>query len=165
MLHQPQTQSFRNSCPISVKGQIRFNIFDEPERVAFPSLAFAVGAWFWRENAYVINSPPPAHKSSLGALADGTFVSFVQMTHALTGKLTSLRERAAVNDQVLDQFRKGTIKPMRRGQGVTCQLSDRSVGYAVPICLQEFKKVRLGDEFVGASFVLLLHADICNQYR
>lgn len=117
---------------------IRFNIYNEPDKTVFPSIAFKVAAWFWRENAYVINSTEKARKSSLNQLADGTFVSFVQLTHSLTNKISSLKERAVLNERILDQFKRGAMK---RGHGVTCELKDKSVGYAVPICLLDFKKV------------------------
>ena len=66
--------------------------------------------------------------------------SFTHLTHALTTTLNSLKMRAEINDKLLAEMGYSTMK---RGQGVRCSLSDNSNGYAVPICLLDFKKVQI----------------------
>jgi len=114
-----------------------------PETVVYPSVAFRVAAWFWQYNAYVIKSTSTAYKSTLNELADGTFLSYSQMTYALTNNVQSLKKRARTNELILSEL--GTTT-MKRGQGVPCQLDDGQFGYSVPICLADFKKPYCGCE-------------------
>jgi predicted chitinase len=93
---------------------VGYDLVSNPERVAFPSIAFKVGAWFWDKNAYVIKSDKPAIKESLSILADGTFLNFTHMTHSLTNNLNSLAQRANVNDLIIKELNQTNIK---RGQG------------------------------------------------
>lgn len=102
-----------------------------------------MASWFWNENAYIINGTEKAVKSSLNQLADGTFLSFAQLTYALSNKLKSLKDRAKINERILDELK---FVSMKRGQGVPCGLKDGEVGYAVPICLIDFKKPYCGCE-------------------
>ncbi len=109
-----------------------------------PSIAFKVAAWFWTENAYVIVDSNEAFKQSLNRLADGTFVSFTQLTHAITTNIRSLKERAKYNDDILEQFE---YVSMKRGQGVECILrSTERTGRAIPVCLLDFKRPYCGCE-------------------
>ncbi len=109
-----------------------------------PSVAFKVAAWFWTENAYVIVDNNQAFKNTLNRLADGTFVSFTQLTHAITTNIRSLKERAKYNDEILEQFE---YVSMKRGQGVECILrSTERTGHAIPVCLLDFKKPYCGCE-------------------
>ena len=98
---------------LHLKTDIRFNILKNPETVAYPSIAFKVAAWFWRENAYVIKKVGKAEKGNLNELCDGTFINFAHLTHALTSNLNSLKERASINDKVLKELEYTTMK---RGQ-------------------------------------------------
>ena len=120
-----------------------FDIVQNPEMVAFPSLAFKIGAWFWNENAYVIKDSDKASKSSLNELADGKFLNYAQLTYALTKNLQSLKNRANSNELILSKIGSETMK---RGEGVTCELKDKTIGYAVPICMLDFKKPYCGCE-------------------
>jgi hypothetical protein len=104
-----------------------YDLVSYPERVAFPSIAFKIAAWFWNENAYVIKKNGPAIKESLSLLADGTFVNYVHLTHALTNNLNSLTQRSYVNDRIISALSTTSIK---RGQGVKC-LIENEEGYAV----------------------------------
>ncbi len=127
----------------SGRNLIRFNIFNEPDKASLPSIAFKIAAWFWRENAFVIKGTEKARKSSLNELADGTFLSFAQLTYSLSNKIKSLKDRAIINEKILSELRHTSMK---RGQGVECELSDQQKGYAVPICLIDFKKPYCGCE-------------------
>jgi predicted chitinase len=40
------------------------NILSNPEKIAFPSYAFKVASWFWKENAFIITSDQKATKGS-----------------------------------------------------------------------------------------------------
>jgi len=91
----------------------------------------------------VIKDTGKAVKSSLNELADGTFLSYNQLTYALTNNVRSLKKRAKINEEILAEF--GTTT-MKRGQGVACQMADDQIGYAVPICLADFKKAYCGCE-------------------
>lgn len=113
-----------------------------PERAAFPSVAFKLAAWFWKENAYVIKNNQPAQKGDLNQLADGTFHNFTLLTHALSNNLQNIKNRADFNDQVLDELKSSNMK---RGQGVSCQI-DQKPGIAVPICTLDFKRPYCGCE-------------------
>ena len=65
------------------------------------------------------------------------------LTHSLTSNLQSLKSRAIVNDLILNELNYGVLK---RGQGVQCSFKDDETGYAVPICLADFKKSYCGCE-------------------
>jgi len=118
------------------------NIFEEPYKLAMPSIAFKVAAWFWAKNAYVIVDNNEAFKNNLNRLADGTFISFTQLTHAITTNIKSLKERAKYNDDILEKFE---FVSMKRGQGVECILrSTERTGHAIPVCLLDFKKPYCG---------------------
>jgi len=91
----------------------------------------------------VIKSNDKARKSSLNELADGTFLGFAQLTYSLSNKIKSLKDRALVNEKILTELRHVSMK---RGQGVSCETSDGQIGYAVPICLIDFKKPYCGCE-------------------
>ena len=124
-------------------NKLGLSILTNPGIVAFPSVAFKVAGWFWRENAYVIKEAKEAEKSSLNELADGTFLGFTHLTHSLTTNLKSLKERALLNDKILVELKHPSIK---RGQGVTCDLTSGEVGFAVPICLLDHKRPYCGCE-------------------
>lgn len=116
-----------------------------PEKTAFPSVAFKVASWFWKENAFVIKDNSRALKSNLNELADGTFLGFTHLTHALTTNIKSVVERVQINDQILNEFQLG----LKRGQGVDCTVgssSSEQTGYAVPICLANFQRPYCGCE-------------------
>jgi hypothetical protein len=51
-----------------------YNLIKEPETAAYPSIAFKIAGWFWKENAYVIKGATIANKGSLNQLADGKFL-------------------------------------------------------------------------------------------
>ena len=119
---------------------MKFNVLEQPDKVSYPSIAFKVAAWFWRENAYVIKSKSPAAKANLNELADGTFLRFTHLTHSLTTNVNSVVARVQINDMVLKEFRLA----LKRGQGVTCETS--MGGYAVPICTANFQRPYCGCE-------------------
>ncbi len=109
-----------------------------------PSIAFKVAAWFWTENAEVIVDTNEAYKSSLNRLADGTFLSFIQLTHSITTSIKNLKERAKYNEDILEKFE---YVSMKRGQGVECILhSTELTGQAIPVCLIDFKRPYCGCE-------------------
>ena len=60
----------------------------------------------------------------------------------MTGYIESLKERAILNERILDELNFPSIK---RGEGITCQL-EGEIGYAVPICLLDFKRPYCGCE-------------------
>lgn len=109
---------------------------------AFPSIAFRLSAWFWKENAYVILTNQKAQKGDLNQLVDGTFLNFTHLTHALTNNLQSLKDRANFNDLVLTELK---ATSMKRGRGVECEIGNKE-GYAVPICMLDFEKSYCGCE-------------------
>jgi len=108
-----------------------------PEYAVFPSYAFKIAAWFWNENAYIVQSTSLSRKESLNILVDGTFFNFTMLTNSLTNNLQSLKQRAAINDLILNELNYGTLK---RGQGISCSAGENKneTGYAVPICLAEY---------------------------
>ncbi len=112
---------------------------------AFPSNAFKLAAWFWKQNAYVIKSLNPAKKESLNNLVDSSFFSYTMLTHSLTNNLQSLKQRANLNEQILNML--NSSNKMKRGQGIGCSFKNGNrnlSGLAVPICLADFKKPYCG---------------------
>jgi len=126
-----------------------FDIYAEPERVSFPSVAFKTAAWFWVKNAFVVrtnNSNEPA--TDLNIMADGTFLGFVQLTHSITSRIADLKKRAVTHELVLTELTQGKSF-IRRGEGIACQLNDgKTEGFAVPICLLDFRRPYCGCEGV-----------------
>lgn len=120
-------------------------MINQSEQAAFPSSAFRLASWFWRENAYLIVNNQKAQKGDLSQLADGTFLNFTHLTHVLTNNLQALKDRAEFNDLVLAELK---VTSMKRGQGIECQINDtdgeRHIGYAIPICLIDFQKSYCG---------------------
>ena len=103
-----------------------------------------MAAWFWTENAYVIVDTNEAFKNGLNRLADGTFISYTTLTHAITINIKSLKERAKYNEDILKQFE---YVSMKRGEGVECIFrTTEKTGRAIPICLIDFKKSYCGCE-------------------
>ena len=79
-------------------------------------------------------------------MVDGTFHNFTLLTHALTNDLTKLKERANFNELVLIEIK---YPSMKRGKGIECKIStETEIGYAIPICLTDFKKPYCGCEGV-----------------
>jgi predicted chitinase len=124
------------------------NLIQYPELAVFPSNAFKIAAWFWKSNAFVVKSNSISKKESLNNLVDGTFFNFTMLTHSLTNNLQSLKQRAELNDLILKELNYNALK---RGQGIQC--TDESdggksneTGFAVPICLSDFKKSYCGCE-------------------
>ncbi len=127
---------------------LNINLIQYPEYAVFPSNAFKIAAWFWKSNAYVVKSTSISKKESLNNLVDGTFFNFTMLTHSLTNNLQSLKQRAELNDLILKELNYNALK---RGQGIKC--TDESdggksneTGFAVPICLSDFKKSYCGCE-------------------
>jgi hypothetical protein len=114
------------------------DVYAQPETVAYPSVAFPLAAWFWNSNAYPVTraDEPVTSPTDLNQLADGSFMGFTQITHALTDKLSSLKERAAFNEDILQEI---GFAPLVRGSGDNCTLKNGQKGRAVPICLLDFK--------------------------
>ena len=139
-------------------------MINKPEKAAFPSVAFKLAAWFWNQNAYVIKSNSTSSKGDLNELADGTFsnhflchyfikkniflflylvVNFALLTHSLANNdIDKLKERVTFNDLVLNEL---NYPPLKRGQGIKCNIG-ADPGYAVPMCLSDFKKPYCGCE-------------------
>ena len=124
------------------------NLIQYPEYAVFPSNAFKIAAWFWKSNAFVVKSTSISKKESLNNLVDGTFFNFTMLTHSLTNNIQSLKQRAELNDLILKELNYNALK---RGQGIQC--TDESdggksneTGFAVPICLSDFKKSFCGCE-------------------
>lgn len=115
----------------------------QPERAAFPSVAFKLAAWFWKENAFVPSTNQVSKRGNLNQLATGYYHDYVQLTHSISNKLRSLRERAYLNDEILDELK---ADKMQRGRGISCQLSGRGTGFTVPLCLNDFKRPYCGCE-------------------
>ena len=77
-------------------------------------------------------------------MVDGTFHNFTLLTHALTNDLSKLKERANLNEIILNELK---YPSMKRGQGTECTIdSEKEVGFAVPICLADFKRPYCGCE-------------------
>ena len=108
-----------------------------PEYAVLPSYAFKIAAWFWIENAYVVKSTSLSSKESLNILVDGTFFNYTMLTNSLTNNLQSLKQRASLNDLILNELKYGTLK---RGQGISCSIGENKneTGFAIPICLAEY---------------------------
>ena len=103
-----------------------------------------MATWFWTENAFIIRSNQSSTKGSLNELADGTYHNFTLLTHSLTNDLGKLKERATINEIILNEMK---YTSMKRGQGVRCNIvSEKEAGYAVPICLLDFKRPYCGCE-------------------
>ncbi len=77
-------------------------------------------------------------------MADGTFLGFTQLTHSITVRLKSLKERALINELILKEF--SETSSLKRGEGISCKLNDGTEGYAVPICLYDFRRPYCGCE-------------------
>jgi collagen type VI alpha len=121
---------------------LNINLVNEPEKAAFPSYAFKIGAWIWSENIPILKTNQTALKGDANQLADGTFHSFTLLTHALTTDLSELKERANFLDFVLLELNYPSLK---RGNGISCNIGQDD-GYAVPVCLLDFKKPYCGCE-------------------
>ena len=94
----------------------------------------------------------------MNELADGTFHNFTLLTHGLTNDLTKLKDRANFNDIVLKEMNYPSLK---RGRGIECKIStEKEVGYAIPICLADFKKPYCGCE--GRNFSIKIVNKIIN---
>jgi hypothetical protein len=114
----------------------------EPEAAAFPSIAFKIAVWIWTRNAYIINENKPAKKGNLNLLADGTFHNFTLLTHSLTTSVDNLKSRSKSNDAAILALKCTALK---RGRGVDCEFGAK-FGFAVPICLIDYKKTHCGCE-------------------
>ena len=101
-----------------------------------------MASWFWTENAYVIKGNLTSKKGNLNDLADGTFNSFTLLTHSLSNDLTKLKDRATLNEKILEEL---NYMKMKRGQGIECQYNNK-IGFAVPICMTDFKRSYCGCE-------------------
>ncbi|RNA15112.1 collagen alpha-1(XII) chain-like [Brachionus plicatilis] len=121
---------------------LRVDIVKNPEKVAFPSIAFRIAAWFWRQNAFVITTNAPAKKNDLGMLADGTYHNFTLLTYSLTNNLQKLKDRTELYESIIKNAGYGSIK---RGFGVVCEIGSNT-GYSVPICLVGENKPYCGCE-------------------
>jgi len=126
------------------ESKLKLNLVNNPELGAFPSIAFKLASWFWNENAFIIKGNQTAKKGSLNELADGTFLSFTHLTHSLTNDLTKLKDRATLNEKILEEFK---FLSMKRGQGIECTIGiNKTVGYSVPVCMADFKRPYCGCE-------------------
>ena len=117
-----------------------------PEIAAFPSVAFQMASWFWTENAYIIKGNLTAKKGNLNDLADGTFHGFTLLTHSLTNDLSKLKERATLNERILEDL---NYIQMKRGNGIECTIGgdiNKEIGFSVPICMTDFKRPYCGCE-------------------
>jgi hypothetical protein len=119
------------------------NIFNNPEHVAFPSIAFKVASWYWTNNSIILTGLNQESKDSMSTLADGTFHSFTMMTTVLTHKIYQLRNRAEYFENAVKELKCFRIK---RGNGVSCELTSSETGFAVPICLNNFRRPFCGCE-------------------
>jgi len=76
-------------------------------------------------------SPSPRWRSRQ-LPGSGTHLSN-QLTHSITSKISDLKKRAVIHELVLTELTQGK-SPIRRGDGITCQLKDgRTEGFTVPI--------------------------------
>ena len=113
-----------------------------PEKAAFPSVAFKLALWVWEENTLQVISANESAKLSLNKLADGTFHSFTMLIHSLTTDLAKLKKAAIFNEVLLNKMQSFNMK---RGQGISCKL-EAEFGYSVPQCLSDFKRPYCGCE-------------------
>jgi uncharacterized protein YegL len=146
--------NYRGRGAILLKGKanyilagtkLKIDLLNEPELAAFPSNAFKIAAWIWNENIPILKTNQTPSKGDANQLADGTFMSFTSLTHALTTDLSELKERANFIDSVLLEL---NYPPLKRGNGISCSLGQdgQDTGYAVPVCLLDFKKPYCGCE-------------------
>jgi hypothetical protein len=126
---------------LELNDALGFDLMLSPERVAFPSVAFHVAVWVWK-NSFILKSKDEPQRGNLNELTDGTFHSFTQLTHSLTNNIQSLVDRAKLNDLILGELKYPSLK---RGQGIDCELESEK-GYAVPICLLDFNRPYCGCE-------------------
>ena len=120
------------------------DLVEEPEKAAFPSFAFKIAAWFWKENSFVIESNKPAMKKSLNTLVDGTFLNFVLLTHSLTNNANNSIQRFELNEKILKLL---NYPGLKKGQGIECEINNggqAEKGHAMPICLSNFKRSYCG---------------------
>jgi hypothetical protein len=146
-----------NILNLIFKGEVG-NLLVNPEVAGFPVNALKIASWFWKENAYVVLRNERPAKQNLKILADGTFHNFTMLTYALTGKINKLKERGLLYEKAVDALQCVRIK---RGRGAECIIGPeekQEKGYAVPICLIDFKKPYCGCEgtFDPKGFVLIL---------
>jgi len=122
---------------------IKYNLIYEPERAAFPSVAFKVASWFWTKNAYIIMSNSKPVKGDLNQLADGSFHNFTLLNHAISTSLLSLKERTVYYENAVEAIK--DCKAVKKGRGVACELGAK-IGYSTPICMTGLKKPYCGCE-------------------
>ena len=123
-----------------------FDIYAEPERVSFPSVAFKTAAWFWVKNAFVVRTNDSNEGvTNLNDMADGTFLGFTQLTHSITSRIFDLKKRALIHEKALNEL-SSNKSSIRRGEGIECKLNDGTPGFAVPICLFDFRRPYCGCE-------------------
>jgi len=128
-----------------------FDIYNEPERVSFPSIAFKTAAWFWVKNAFAVRKNDSNEGvTNLNDMADGTFLGFTQLTHSITPRISDLKKRALVYEKALNEL-SSNKSSIRRGEGIECKLDDGTTGYAVPICLLDFRRPYCGCEGTYAN--------------
>ncbi|CAF1046181.1 unnamed protein product [Brachionus calyciflorus] len=126
-----------------------------------PSEYFKKFALNWRTNGTILISNGQSQKGDLSVLADGTFFNFTQLAHSFTTKLNDIVSRADMSDRILEVIGR---KRMKRGHGIKCEIGNK-VGYAVPLCLNGFRKPYCGCEGTQAQRSCPYGFDLTNKCR
>jgi hypothetical protein len=87
-----------------------------------------------------------AKQGNLNLIADGTYHNFSLITHSFTDNIEHLKERTKFYEELVSEL--GCLG-IKRGRGLTCEIKNgfkNSLGFAVPICLLDFKRSYCGCE-------------------
>ena len=124
----------------------KYDLLSSPEAAAFPTIAFQIASWIWSKNAFLILTNSTAKQGDLSLIADGTYHKFSLITHSFTDNIEHLKERTTFYEDIVREL--GCLD-IKRGRGVTCEIksgSKSSLGFAVPVCLLDFKRSYCGCE-------------------
>ncbi|CAF0917121.1 unnamed protein product [Brachionus calyciflorus] len=120
---------------------LKIDLVNNPEKAAFPSVAFKIAAWIWLNNVELINQTSQSPiKGPLNDLIDGTYLNYALLTNYLTYDPKSFLTRLEINDMMLKAL---NFRPLKKSRGLECML-DGQLGYSVPICHAQQKAFYCG---------------------
>ncbi|CAF0713246.1 unnamed protein product [Brachionus calyciflorus] len=118
-------------------------LINSPEKAAFPSVAFKIAAWYWKNNSDIYDlSSNKTKKGSFNDIIDGTYLSFSLLTNSLTSDSKKFLKRLEINDMILSEL---NFRPLKKSRGLGCMLNGKQ-GYNVPICLAQQNSFYCGCE-------------------
>ncbi|CAF0813157.1 unnamed protein product, partial [Brachionus calyciflorus] len=122
---------------------LKIDLVNNPEKAAFPSVAFKIAAWFWLNNVDLVSeSSRPPIQGPINDLIDGTYLNFALLTNYFTLDSISFLNRLEINDMILVAL---NFRPLKKSRGLKCML-DGQQGYSVPICYANQKSFYCGCE-------------------